>query len=198
MTIRTRITTAGAALASAGLLVATPTAQAAPDGTDRADARTEGNVQVLVVLDGSLDGQLGNQHRLFYDTDPTGYASRALSIESYYCPSGTGAKITRCWTSTRGIDRGTRYLDSDTDDYWVSSTVRSGKVAGRLTSGWKSFDANLTLRATEEPQTIDGIRPGYSRLKFAHGRVYGTVDDARVRPSSDNGETTVRLHRHLR
>lgn len=177
MTTTTRTIGRGAAaLAGATMLAATLAQPASADGDSAQNAT--GEVSVLAVLDGSLDGQLGNQHRLTYRTDAEGVAWPAglTKIQSYYCPSGTSAKITQRWTSSRCVSRGTSYLDFDDDDHRVSSTMRSAVIDGTLTSGGKSFAADLTLVATGEPTVT--TRPPLQQVDAV---VRGTIDDARIR-----------------
>lgn len=187
---RTARTTA--ALAGATMLAAT-LAQPAGAATERqqVDVLSE-HVSMTVVLEGAMDGHRGNQHRLTYRTFAEGAVSSRtqMRITSYYCP--TGAKVTATWASSRCTYRQTSYLDRDRSDYRVSSTMRSAVVEGDLTAGSRSFAADLTLRATEEPTFS---QYGDARMRHAVARASGEVAGATVRQDANAPVSIFRLER---
>lgn len=186
-----------AAAAAVAALTALPaTSASASDAGQRSasGAVVAEHVSVRTVLEGSMGPVIrGNQHRLRLETDVEGMVDprQAAKIQSYYCPSG--ARITKTWTSSRCVSRGTSYLTYDRSDYRVSSTMRSARLVGLVQTGKTSLVADLTLRAYGEP-TVGRSYPGVI-TRYADATVSGELQGATVRSDERLGSG---IHRHER
>lgn len=150
------------------------------------------HVSTRTVLEGSMPGVRGNQHRLVFSTDTEGmqWPASAARIDSYFCP--TGSRINANWTSPKCTKRSTSYLSYDREDYRVSDTLWSARIQGTLTSGNRAFDADLVLRG-HGSLSVGTASDGSYRVQSRSAKVSGTVNGTSVR--SDAREPSS-IHRY--